>query len=130
MAIKQPMSERRLVENEVFFRRPNQKVAKGFSELQQLAETEGHLDYMVLANQPVGFFCECADEKCRQKINLKPSQYQKLHQNKKQFVVLPGHVTNRIERVIKSTPYYHVVEKYISSLPKASKLHKTNLHNV
>lgn len=107
-------SERRLAENEVFFRKANQKVTKGFKELKNIASEEGYEDWAEEANRPFLFYCECSDLLCREKIELRPSEYESIHKNSSQFVVLPGHNIPKIERITQSDKDYLVVEKNIA----------------
>lgn len=106
------LSERRLVENEFHFKRPNEKLAKGLEELRKMAVEDKQSDWY--PDDPIKFFCECSDINCRERIRLKPEKYLKLHQNSNQFVLLPGHAIPKIERTIKNENNYIVVEKYIS----------------
>lgn len=121
------MSDRRLAENEVFFRQSNEKIAQGFVELKEMAEAEGHSDWLDDTDQPVQFFCECCDEDCRKRIEMKSSKYLELHKNSSQFIVLPGHDVAKIEHVLKAGKDYTIVEKYITPPKKVSKPNKTNL---
>jgi hypothetical protein len=106
------LSERRLVENELMFREPNEKLAIGFTQLKAMAEEEGDGDLHPNPDDPIPFYCECADAKCSKRINLRPSEYLKLHKASTQFVVLPGHSIPEIEKIITATRKYEVVEKY------------------
>lgn len=111
-------SERRLVENELMFREPNEKLAKGFIELKRLAKAEGATDDYPDLDDPLPFYCECADPNCRERIELTPSEYLQLHKQKTQFVILPGHIAPEIERPINVTKKYVVIEKF--SVPEAA----------
>ncbi len=121
------MSDRRLAENEVFFRQSNEKIAQGFAELKEMAEAEGHSDWLDDTDQPVQFFCECSDESCRKRIEMKSSKYIELHKNSSQFIVLSGHDVAKIEHVLKAEKDYILVEKYITPPKKVSKPNKINL---
>jgi hypothetical protein len=124
------MSERRLVENEVFFRQANEKVANGLKELEELARLEGQPELAPDGDQIIQFYCECSDEKCRKRIGLTAKEYRKLHQNRDQFIVLPGHSMPELERTVKSEEKYVIVEKYLTAPEKANKMHPTDLdHN-
>lgn len=93
-------SERRLKENEVIFREANETV-------QQFIEEEtGH------SGNVVPFYCECSRADCRQRIELTTGQYDDLHQNKKQFIVLAGHEIPEIEKIVFKQAGFNVVEKY------------------
>ena len=122
-------SERRLAENEVFFRGPNQQIVEGLLDLQKKAKAEGYSDLLVDEDYPIQFYCECSDEKCRKRIELTSKQYSDLHQNSSQFMVLPGHNIPELERVMQSTDRYMIVEKAMTPPKMAAKLNSTNLHH-
>ena len=120
-------SERRLAENEVMFRQANQKVQKSLEELDKNVVAAGHPSLMLTADIPLHFYCECSNEKCRKRIKVTPKQYEELHQNSSQFIIIPGHQVATIEKTIHVTPDYMVVEKYQTPPKKADKLRRTNL---
>jgi len=64
------------------------------------------------------FYCECSRPNCIERINLSPNEYGKIHKDKKRFVILSGHEFPEVEKVIKKTSHYQVVEKYFKP-PKA-----------
>lgn len=123
------VSERRLAENELIFRQANQKVSQSFAHLKSSVEEGKDGDWLPDLEATIHFFCECSDEKCRQRIKLKQSKYEELHQNGSQFVLLPGHNHPKVERVMQSTDDYIVVEKYIAPPPSGKKLNLTDLQN-
>jgi hypothetical protein len=96
-------SERRLAENEVVFRQLNQELKDRASHLFDEPENQ---DY------PMRFYCECSDENCRARISLNPELHQKHHANPCRFVILPGHESLAIERVVEKHSDYWVVEKF------------------
>lgn len=123
------VSVRRLVENEMFFKQPNQKVVEGLSDLEQLAEATDQQDLLPDTTQPIQFYCECSDGTCRKRIALTPGKYADLHKNHNQFIVLPGHEVPQIEHVITSTDDYTVVEKKTDVLQSVDTPNKTNIRN-
>jgi hypothetical protein len=92
-------SERRLKENEIIFREANRNIQ------QFIEETTGK------KNAKVRFYCECSNMGCKQRINISISQYGAAHRNEKQFIVVPGHEIPSIEKVIKTSAGYSLVEK-------------------
>lgn len=118
------LSERRLIENELLFRDQNENLARGFLEFEQMAKADGTLKNYPGLDSPLPFYCECADSHCRQRISLTPKEYMQLHKQNTQFVVLPGHITPGVERRVKGTRHYIVVEKF--KIPETSEL-KTRL---
>lgn len=124
-----PLSDRRQVENEVVFREANENAQKDLTELKEIAEEE-HDEYWTQNSDKVfEFFCECSDENCHQPIPLKPSVYKEIHNNRNQFVLVPGHQADAIEKVILEDSNYIVVEKYEDPPETADGLNKTDIDN-
>jgi hypothetical protein len=59
----------------------------------------------------VGFFCECADDGCRDRISISVEQYGRIHDRRDDFIVRPGHQALEVERVVESEPGYLIVRK-------------------
>jgi hypothetical protein len=55
--------------------------------------------------------CECADLTCLEIIEIAPSEYLALRGEPRQFVVRPGHIYPSVEKVVRETSGYAVVEK-------------------
>lgn len=105
------LSERRLIENEVIFRELNQKVVRGLTELKELALAH-HEDALAPdTTQPLYFYCECSNIDCDKRIVISPQDYEKIHRHDRYFVTAKNHQLPEIERIIKRTPEYDVVEK-------------------
>jgi hypothetical protein len=107
------LSESRLAKNEVVFRQANEQVQK-FMQAQVTDSKE--------KENKLHFYCECSNTDCRERIILTPTQYGRLHKNSSQFVMKPGHSVAEVERVIRSTSKYEVVEKYQTPPRSASEL--------
>jgi hypothetical protein len=105
------LSERRLVENELIFRELNQNVVEQLVELKNLAMTHDQADLAPDTTEPILFYCECSDIQCTKRISLSPVEYEKIHEHSRYFVTASGHNTPKIERVIKNTDEYDIVEK-------------------
>lgn len=119
-------SERKLVENEVIFRQTNENVLSGLKEVAKLAEDADQKDLAPDLNQPVQFYCECSNENCRERVKLSPHDYEALHQNKSQFILLSGHNLPQIERTMRAEDNFIVVEKFMTPPDKAETLHPTS----
>ena len=117
-------SDDQLVENQVVFRKSNKQVSETFAKFKSIGEQTGDdLDANIL------FFCECSDEKCKQRVEMKQSTYDQLHSNDNRFIILPGHNIPTIERIIQKGNAYLIVEKY-SEPPaenRVGELNKTDL---
>jgi hypothetical protein len=118
-----------MAENEMVFRNLNQKVEKGFKELEKIAKEDGQEGLIEHKDIPFQFYCECSDENCRERISMKLSEYTKVHKKKRNFIILPRHSINTIEHVLQKTPMYWVVEKFIDLPPKATGLNATSVDN-
>ena len=55
--------------------------------------------------------CECGQDDCRAVIAITVSEYDRVHGEPDRFVVLPGHETPELERVIERNDRYLVVDK-------------------
>lgn len=104
---------RRLIENEVLFRRANQKIGQLIEEAFPTKASREPRLY---------FYCECSNEACKERIILSPKKFRKLHANQRQFLIKPGHELLKIERVVKKTKHYFIVEKHATDLTQATKL--------
>lgn len=119
-----------MIENEAVFRQQNERVRQNFEEIMQLAQ-ESSQEYLVpVDDTALHFYCECSDGNCRKRILLKPSEYQKIHENRRRFVVLPGHETGEVERIVRFGKKYHVVEKVKRPPEKHLSLKPTPIDNV
>jgi hypothetical protein len=124
------LSKKRMAENEVVFRKANTLATERLSELKHMAHSEGHDSLIGNVNMPLHFYCECSDENCRLRIVMKPSKYKKLHRNKSQFIVRPGHQVPQIERIVEKTSEYFIVEKFITPPDATNTLQPTPVDNV
>lgn len=118
-----------MVENETVFREYNESIEKGFDEIERIAKEEGQEDILGNRDMPLYFYCECSDENCDTRLLLKPSQYSKIHKRRDRFVIVAGHETKTIEKIIEKRANYYIVEKF--AIPPKSKhgLNKTDIDN-
>ncbi len=123
------VSERRLVENEVMSRKPNLRVSEDFDNLRRIAEEDSQSHLLPETDPNILFQCECSDEKCKTRIKLRKSEYDKGHKDNKHFLLLPGHHIPSIEQILKSKENYVIVEKFMSPPHNVTKFNQTNLNN-
>ena len=91
--------EERLADNEILFREVNERIV-------ELSDTwGGNLDLV----------CECADTACTARLEMTLDEYERLRENPRQFVVLPGHQVPDIEQVVEQNERYLVVEKHVET---------------
>lgn len=125
-----PQSTRGMAANEVFFRQRNEEIQKGLDRLDKLADEvgENHPNYDTSA--ALYFYCECSDENCHKRISMSLPDYNKIHKDEKAFIVIPGHETNKIERIVRKTTKYNVVQKHVQPPKRVEKLQRTEVNNV
>jgi hypothetical protein len=123
----QSLSEKRWVENEVVFRQANERVSKDVASTKTIAKEEGQREFVKgIDDTALLFYCECADEKCRQRISLTFKEYTEQHHNSSQFILIPGHHIPEVERVVLDGDKFIVVEKYVTPPKEAEKLNPTS----
>jgi hypothetical protein len=89
--------EERIAGNEAMFRFANERMSKW---------GEMHADENVEL-----YFCECADEECREKITLRKSEYEGVRADSHRFVIVPGHEVPDVETVVETHEGWAVIEK-------------------
>ena len=123
------VTERRQIENEMIFRRLNEKVGKSLDKLDHKHLDEGNPQLVWDDNTLLHFRCECSDEDCDERIPIKLSVYQKLHKNRDSFIIKLDHQVKSIEKVILKKLDYNVVEKNNSIPEPNDTLNETNVNN-
>lgn len=109
--MKLPPDERKQIENEMLFRRANEKVGKDLDELDALHIADGNPHFVRNDDIQLDFKCECSDENCQIRVPMKLSVYKELHIDRSTFIIKPNHEVNPIEKVIETTDIYSVVRK-------------------
>jgi hypothetical protein len=104
-------TERHMVENEMLFRRANEKIGIKLDELDTKYIEDGMPEEVRSNDLMLYFLCECSDENCRARIPMKLSKYRQIHLNRGKFIMKPDHLVKSIEKVISRKPKYTVVEK-------------------
>lgn len=89
----------RIAKNEEVFRAANLEIER--AEQQQGAAADGVLEVI----------CECGRDSCTGVITLTASEYETVHSQEDRFVVLKGHQSEAIERVVEDRGAYLVVDK-------------------
>src|ERR1700712_2225585 len=95
-----PISERRQIENEMIFRRSNEKIGDDLDELDAALIDEGHPELVRPVELVLHLQCECSDENCNARIPIKLSTYQTIHENRDAFIIKLKHQVEAIEKVI------------------------------
>lgn len=109
--MKLPHDERKQIENEMLFRRANEKIGADLDAVDALHIADGN-PHLVRDDDLILFFkCECSDENCNIRVPLKLSMYKKIHLDRSAFLIKPGHDVKPIEKVIEAHYTYCVVRK-------------------
>lgn len=125
-----PISERRQIENEMIFRRANEKVGIGLDELDALHVADGNPHLVRNDDLLLEFKCECSDESCDARIPIKLSVYQKIHLNRDSFIIKLKHQVEAIEEVILTEKDYVVVQKNKATSDPGKVLNETAINNI
>jgi hypothetical protein len=91
--------EDRAAQNEALFRSVNE-------EIEKLGQVESKSGERLIA-----FVCECSDGTCALQLQLTLSEYEEVRSESRWFAVAPGHVSERVEHVVRTTDRYLLVEK-------------------
>jgi hypothetical protein len=124
-----PIDERKQIENEMIFRRVNEKVGDGLDELNAMHIEDGNPAFVRDSEVLLHFKCECSDENCDARIPVKLSVYQKIHKNRDSFIIKLKHQVSDIEKVIMTEETYSVVEKNNSTPEPNDTLKITTIDN-
>lgn len=124
-----PLSERRQIENEMIFRRVNEKVGDDLDSLDAMHIEDNNLNLVWDDTVLLNFKCECSDENCDKRIPIKLSVYKKIHENRNAFIIKLKHQVEEIEEVIISEENYSVVQKNKSTAEPNDVLNSTTADN-
>ena len=91
---------RRTGENEALFREVNERL------MERKQDDPGW-------SLPSLWVCECAEERCTERIEMSPLQYEEVRSEATHFAVVPDdeHVSLDVERIVEKRDRYWVVEK-------------------
>jgi len=117
-------ASKKLVENEAMFRKLNESVNHDVATLDVI--DKGALK----PGFKLQYFCECADEACKQRITLSVRTYQKIHAERDRFIIIPGHNVAKVETIVKRYKTFNVVDKKIDAPEKPQRFHHTDADNV
>ena len=92
--------EERVARNEAMYRAVNR-------EIEQVAEEtdDGPSDEL-------NVICECGQPDCRATLTLTIADYDEIHRQRDRFAVQPGHQDPKIERIVRETATFVVVDKF------------------
>jgi hypothetical protein len=72
--------------------------------------------------------CECGQATCFEKIELRPSQYERILGQRYRFVVTPGHQQPEVERVVEGHESFLIVEKVGEAREQLDQDHPQRTH--
>lgn len=122
-------AERRQIENEMIYRRINEKVGDDLDALDAMHIEDNDIHLIRNDDLLLRFKCECSDENCTVRIPMQLSEYQEIHVNRDTFVVVPDHQVDPIEKVLRETSVYNVVKKNNSTPEPNDELNVTSINN-
>lgn len=123
------IAERRQIENEMIFRRMNEKVGDDLGALDAMHIADDNIQLIRDDGIQLRFKCECSDEDCSVRIPLKLSEYQTIHGDRDTFIVRPEHQVETIEKVLMQHDEYSVVQKNNTTPEPGKNLNDTNIDN-
>jgi uncharacterized protein (UPF0216 family) len=126
---KLPVAERKQIENEMIFRRANEKVGAGLDEIDRMHVEDGNPHLVRNDDLLLEFKCECSDENCEARIPMKLSVYRKIHEERNSFIIKQKHEVKPIEKVVLIEATYSVVRKNHSTPEPGDKLNVTSVDN-
>ena len=62
---------------------------------------------------PIAFLCECSQIDCRERIQLRPSRFDRIHRDPDVFILVPGHEIPDVERVVDQEDDFLIVRKLV-----------------
>ncbi len=89
--------EERIGRNEALLREVNEAIERG--------------QWPAAKDRPIRFRCECARLDCNQTVEMTVSEYERVRDHPRRFVLVTGHEADEAEMVLESHPGYAVVEK-------------------
>jgi thermostable 8-oxoguanine DNA glycosylase len=122
-------AERKQIENEMIFRRINEKLGTDLDAMDQIHREDGNHHLVHDDQLLIQFKCECSDENCDIRIPLQLSRYRELHLNRSDFIVKANHQVDDIESIILSSEDYHIVQKKHTTAEPGDTLNRTVIDN-
>jgi hypothetical protein len=104
----------RAAQNEEAFRDINARIEEG-------AQQHG-------VDAPLPFHCECDNAACVEKIDIRPSDYERVVAHRYRFVLVPGHEDESVERVVERYAGYVVAEKIGKAREQIERDHPQRRH--
>jgi hypothetical protein len=87
-------------------------VAKNEALFRQVNERIEDVNETLDRETPSDFLCECGDDDCTAPVSVTLAEYEEVRSDPSHFLVAKGHDVIDVERVVKETDRYQVVEKF------------------
>ncbi len=102
---------RRIVENEILSREANAQMRWLDEELRTVADTR------------YDFLCECGREDCSEHVRLSLEEYERFHEDQRQFTIVDGHEIPGVEDVVERHKAFTVVRKHAGEMAEFAAEH-------
>ena len=89
-----------------------QRVAKNEALFRQVNERIEEINEDLAGEGPSDFLCECGDDDCTEPVSLTLEEYEEVRAHPTHFAIAHGHDVIDVERVIRETPRFAIVEKF------------------
>ena len=74
-------------------------------------EVNERIDELSASTSPTRFICECANERCDEKVSMAREDYEEIRSDSNRFFVVEGHELPEVEQVVGSVDGCLVVAK-------------------
>jgi hypothetical protein len=89
-----------------------QRVAKNEALFRQVNERIEEVNEALGDGSLADFLCECGDENCTAPVSLTLAEYEEIRKVPTHFLIAHGHEAVDVERVVRTTDRYAVVDKF------------------
>src|SRR5262245_8047432 len=96
---------RRMRENEELMEQLNRRIERTIDEIRDEEDED--------PDAPIAFLCECSRLDCRERIEMTPSRFDRIHRDADLFILIPGHELLEVERVVDQEGDALIVRKLV-----------------
>ena len=96
---------RRMRENEELMEELNRRMERMLEEIREEEDDD--------PDAPIAFLCECSHLDCRERIQLEPSRFDRIHRDADVFILVPGHEIPEVERIVDQERDFLIVRKLV-----------------
>ncbi len=95
----------RMRRNEELMEQLNRRIERTLDEIRDEADED--------PDAPMAFLCECSRLECRERIEMTPSRFDRIHRDPDLFMLVQGHEMPDIERVVDQEGDVLIVRKLV-----------------